>query len=91
MHYYRLSLISSLAYYDLSLVPPSTSAQVKLSEEHQGFIFESDAKKSINMLEWHSGGKVSMALQKAIDRNEIVSVGNRDMNITNKCSTNTRS
>jgi hypothetical protein len=59
--------------------------QVKLSHEHQGFTFESDAKKSIHLLEWHSGGKVSSALQIAIDRSEVMGVTKRDAEDTNQC------
>ena len=51
--------------------------QLKLSHEHQGFIFEPDATKSVDLLVEHSGGKVSKALRKAIKQDEIKSAENR--------------
>lgn len=50
---------------------------LKLSHEHQGFTFEPDATKSVGMLVHHSGGKVSNALRKAIEQDEIKSVENK--------------
>eukprot|EP00571_Detonula_confervacea_P015783 CAMPEP_0172299750 /NCGR_PEP_ID=MMETSP1058-20130122/1984_1 /TAXON_ID=83371 /ORGANISM="Detonula confervacea, Strain CCMP 353" /LENGTH=65 /DNA_ID=CAMNT_0013009305 /DNA_START=847 /DNA_END=1044 /DNA_ORIENTATION=+ len=47
---------------------------LKLSHEHQGFIFEPDATKLGDLLEHHSGGKVSKALRMAIEQGEIESV-----------------
>jgi len=46
---------------------------LKLSHEHQGFKFEPDATKSVDLLVEHSGGKVSKALKKAIELGEIES------------------
>jgi hypothetical protein len=37
--------------------------QLRISEEHSGFIFEQDPFESINKLKQHSGGSGSMALQ----------------------------
>ena len=38
---------------------------LKLSVEHSGFAFESQPQQAIELLELHSGGKVSKALGKA--------------------------
>ena len=46
-------------------------SQLKLSHEHQGFVFQPDTTKAIDMLINHSGGKVSKALRKAIEQGEI--------------------
>ena len=53
----------------INVVVPST--QLKLSHEHQGWRFEPDAMKAVDMLVDHSGGKVSKALELAIDQGEI--------------------
>ncbi|KAL7526151.1 hypothetical protein ACHAWF_001650 [Thalassiosira exigua] len=47
---------------------------LKLSDEHQGFMFEPDATKSVDLLVQHSGGKVSSALRLAIEHDEVPSV-----------------
>jgi len=52
--------------------------KIRLSEEHQGFIFERDVSKSVDMLVEYSGGKVSKALKKAIAQNEIISTEEKD-------------
>jgi hypothetical protein len=38
-----------------------------LSVEHSGFRFETDPYKAIQLLQLHSGGKVSQALAMALD------------------------
>jgi hypothetical protein len=45
--------------------------QLRLSHEHQGFAFEADAMKAVNMLSDHSGGKVSKALEMAFGEGEV--------------------
>jgi len=55
----------------MNTAPPPL--MVKLSDEHQGFIFEPNALKSVGLLVEHSGGKVSKALEKAIKQDEIKS------------------
>mmetsp|Transcript_2581 Transcript_2581/g.4703 ORF Transcript_2581/g.4703 Transcript_2581/m.4703 type:complete len:111 (-) Transcript_2581:314-646(-) len=55
----------------MNTAPPPL--MVKLSNEHQGFIFEPNALKSVDLLVEHSGGKVSKALEKAIKQGEIKS------------------
>ena len=45
--------------------------QLKLSHEHQGWRFEADAMKAVDLLVDHSGGKVSKALEMAIGQGEI--------------------
>lgn len=45
---------------------------LKLSDEHQGFMFVPNVSKSVKLLADHSGGKVSKALQKAIDGGKLV-------------------
>jgi len=44
---------------------------LKLSHEHQGFRFEPDARRAVELLTQHSGGKVSKALGMALSRGEI--------------------
>lgn len=44
---------------------------LKLSEEHQGFLFEPDPRRAIDLLKQHSGGKVSTALDMAMAQGEI--------------------
>ena len=39
--------------------------QLKLSNEHQGFAFERNPDVAVTLLQHHSGGKVSAALQMA--------------------------
>lgn len=56
----------------LNIKPPHI--MLKLSHEHQGFTFEPDATKLEDMLEHHSGGKVSKALRMALEQGEIKSV-----------------
>ncbi len=41
--------------------------QLKISEEHSGFIFEADPFESIKKLKVHSGGAGSMALQMSMN------------------------
>ena len=41
--------------------------KLQLSSEHTGFTFEQDPQKAIGLLKYHSGGKVSQALQMAFD------------------------
>lgn len=53
--------------------------QLKLSHEHQGFKFEPDATKAVDLLVEHSGGKVSKALSKAIEQGDIDSVGSKTL------------
>ena len=48
--------------------------KIKLSHEHNGFLFEPDVDKAVELLIEHSGGKVSRALQMAIDECEIKSI-----------------
>ena len=48
--------------------------KLRLSHEHQGFIFEPDITKAVDLLVHHSGGKVSTALGKAIEQREIKNV-----------------
>jgi len=55
----------------MNTAPPPL--MIKLSDEHQGFIFEPNASKSVDLLVEHSGGKVSKALEKAIKQDEIKS------------------
>jgi hypothetical protein len=45
--------------------------QLKLSEEHSGFIFEADPYESIKKLKQHSGGSGSMALQMSMQNYAI--------------------
>eukprot|EP00984_Skeletonema_dohrnii_P010215 scaffold3992_cov141-Skeletonema_dohrnii-CCMP3373.AAC.2 len=47
---------------------------LKLSEEHQGFLFEPDPRRAVDLLVQHSGGKVSTALDMAIAQGEIKDV-----------------
>lgn len=47
------------------------SSQLKLSEEHQGFMFEKDLSKAVESLTLHSGGKVSKALRMALENGEV--------------------
>lgn len=56
----------------------SNISQIKLSNEHQGFMFQPDATKSVDMLVEHSGGKVSKALRMAIENDEIKSIESKD-------------
>lgn len=44
---------------------------IKLSHEHQGFIFEPNPMKAVDLLIQHSGGKVSTALGMAIANGQI--------------------
>ena len=45
--------------------------QLMLSHEHQGFVFEPNTMKAVNMLLLHSGGKVSKALEMAVSNGAI--------------------
>ena len=47
-------------------------SQLRLSHEHQGWRFEPDAMKAVDLLIDHSGGKVSNALEMAVGQGEIV-------------------
>ncbi len=47
---------------------------IKLSHEHQGFIFEPNPMKAVDLLIQHSGGKVSTALGMAIANGQIKDV-----------------
>ena len=47
---------------------------IKLSHEHQGFIFEPNPVKAVDLLVQHSGGKVSTALGMAIANGQIKDV-----------------
>ena len=47
---------------------------LKLSEEHQGFLFEPDPRRAIDLLNQHSGGKVSTALDMAMAQGDIKDV-----------------
>jgi 8-oxo-dGTP pyrophosphatase MutT (NUDIX family) len=47
---------------------------IKLSHEHQGFIFEPSPMKAVDLLIQHSGGKVSTALGMAIANGQIMDV-----------------
>ena len=47
---------------------------LKLSEEHQGFLFEPDPRRAIDLLKQHTGGKVSTALDMAMAQGEIKDV-----------------
>jgi len=60
---------SSNVLQSLNKTPPHL--MLKLSHEHQGFVFQPDTTKAIDMLVNHSGGKVSKALRKAIEQGEI--------------------
>ena len=53
---------------------PKPMLMLKLSNEHQGFIFEAKPTKAIDLLTQHSGGKVSTALGMAIAQGEIKNV-----------------
>ena len=59
---YNWLSLSNDAYRDI---------QLKLSHEHQGFVFEPSLGKVPNMLEKHSRGKITMALKKAIELGSI--------------------
>jgi poly(3-hydroxybutyrate) depolymerase len=45
--------------------------QLKLSKEHEGFVFERNLSKAVDSLVLHSGGKVSAALSKASKNGQI--------------------
>lgn len=60
--------IESVTHKDIGVTLPS---QLRLSHEHQGWRFESDAKKAVDSLVDHSGGKISKALEMAIGQGEI--------------------
>lgn len=53
---------------------PSIPLMIKLSHEHQGFLFEPNPRKAVDLLTQHSGGKVSTALSLAIAQGEIKDV-----------------
>ena len=44
---------------------------MKLSHEHQGFVFEPSIATATELLTKHSGGKISIALKCAVDRGAI--------------------
>jgi hypothetical protein len=46
-------------------------AKLKLSHEHQGFVFEPSIAKAADLLTKHSGGKISTALRKALELGSI--------------------
>ena len=48
------------------IVLTANFSQLKISEEHSGFIFEPDPFESIKKLKVHSGGSGSMALQMSM-------------------------
>jgi 8-oxo-dGTP pyrophosphatase MutT (NUDIX family) len=54
--------------------PSPIKLMIKLSHEHQGFIFEPNTRKAVDLLTQHSGGKISTALSLAIDQGEIKDV-----------------
>lgn len=58
----------------LSMNSEAPMLMLKLSEEHQGFLFESDPRRAVDLLKQHSGGKVSAALDMAMDQGEIKDV-----------------
>mmetsp|Transcript_19142 Transcript_19142/g.40255 ORF Transcript_19142/g.40255 Transcript_19142/m.40255 type:complete len:122 (+) Transcript_19142:562-927(+) len=45
--------------------------KLKMSHEHQGFIFEPNPKRCVEYLTQHSGGKISTALRMAIEQGQI--------------------
>jgi hypothetical protein len=47
----------------ISLNPPSSQLQLILSDEHSGFIFQPSHAEAVDMLKYHSGGKVAAALR----------------------------
>ena len=57
---------------------------IKLSHEHQGFTFEPDPKRAVDLLINHSGGKVSTALELAIAQGEIIDVAPNELEETYK-------
>ncbi len=62
-------VLISLIKLSMTLQP-----QLRLSHEHQGFVFVPDVTKAVDMLLDHSGGKVSKALEMAIGEGEIEDV-----------------
>ena len=73
-----ISFCASSYYHSTFILFASNISQIKLSHEHQGFMFQPDATKSVDMLVEHSGGKVSKALQMAIENDEIKSIESKD-------------
>ena len=73
-----ISFCASYSHSTFTLFCSSNISQIKLSHEHQGFMFQPDATKSVDMLVEHSGGKVSKALQMAIENDEIKSIESKD-------------
>jgi len=51
----------------------SPDLKLRLSHEHQGFIFEPDPKDAPRQLLLHSGGKVSKALEMALQNDDYLS------------------
>jgi len=50
-----------------NLTTAAAALQLKLSVEHSGFAFERNPEAAIEKLQLHSGGKVSKALEKALN------------------------
>ncbi|KAL3775931.1 hypothetical protein ACHAW5_011321 [Stephanodiscus triporus] len=67
------SKISLGLVQSMNTSPPHLMASsiLKLSHEHQGWRFEADAMKAVDLLVDHSGGKVSKALEMAVGQGEI--------------------
>ena len=55
-------------------------SQLKLSEEHQGFTFERNLSKAVELLTHHSGGKVSTALHMAVENGQMNSLITKSWN-----------
>lgn len=72
--FFRLTLVDSDFfvsggnYTAMNGVPPDL--KLRLSHEHQGFIFEPDPRDAPRQLLLHSGGKVSKALEMALQNDE---------------------
>ncbi|KAL3796934.1 hypothetical protein HJC23_000687 [Cyclotella cryptica] len=62
----------------MNKIPPNI--MLKLSEEHQGFMFERNLSKAAESLTLHSGGKVSTALRMAVENGQLSSFITQPLN-----------
>jgi hypothetical protein len=67
----RILLISFIVRIITRMKLNDQHCQLKLSHEHQGFVFEPSLAKAADLLIKHSGGKITTALKTAIELGSI--------------------